>query len=77
MKTDFNERDWLTTTQAAHQLGVSNVRVRQLEQEGKLSPIRTPLGRLFPADEVRCLVRVRANSGDRRVKRPGACFGGR
>lgn len=37
----------LTTSQAAHLLGVSSERVRQLMAQGRLEHVRTPLGAIL------------------------------
>ena len=44
--------DWLTMTQAAQVLGVSDQTVRNLADKGKLELNRTPLGRLVSAQSV-------------------------
>lgn len=49
----------LTTSQAARRLSLSYSRVRQLSEEGRIRTIRTPLGRLFDADEVERFARER------------------
>lgn len=43
---------WLPPGKAAHILGVSTVRVRQLADRGDLQALRTPMGRLFDPGEV-------------------------
>jgi len=43
---------YLTPSQAARALGISAVRVRQLENAGQLPAIRTSFGRLFDPDVV-------------------------
>ena len=45
----------LTPTQASIALRVSSARIRQMIDEGKLPALRTPLGRLIPADAVEIL----------------------
>jgi excisionase family DNA binding protein len=42
----------LTPSQVARRLDLSRARVLQLNNDGKLPAIRTPLGRLFDADVV-------------------------
>jgi excisionase family DNA binding protein len=44
--------DWVAPSEAARRLGVSVVRVRQWADQGRLSAIRTPLGRLIEAESV-------------------------
>jgi excisionase family DNA binding protein len=44
--------EWLTTTQAARALDISESRVRALADRGELTVERTPLGRLFSAESV-------------------------
>lgn len=39
--------DYLSPTQTAAALGLSEQRVRQLANEGRLTCVRTPLGRLY------------------------------
>jgi excisionase family DNA binding protein len=44
-------QEWLSPSEAARELGVTPLRVRQLLSEGRLSHVRTSLGRLLdPAD---------------------------
>ena len=50
----------LTPAQAARQLGISAIRVRQLADEGQLRCQRTPLGRLFDVADVERLAEQRA-----------------
>ena len=45
--------DYLSTTQAAAMLGLSESRLRQLTESGALQCVRTPIGRLFPRAVVR------------------------
>lgn len=42
----------LTPAQAARRLGLSRERVVELNNQGRLPAIRTPLGRLFLSDAV-------------------------
>lgn len=49
----------LTTSEAARCLGLSAERVRQLVRAGQLRAVETPLGRLFPRDEVERLAALR------------------
>jgi excisionase family DNA binding protein len=51
----------LSPTQAAQRLDLSYRRVVQLADEGSLAVVRTPIGRLFPADDVERLARERAD----------------
>jgi excisionase family DNA binding protein len=44
--------DTMTPSQVARQLELSRSRVLQLNNEGRLPAIRTPLGRLFKTDVV-------------------------
>jgi excisionase family DNA binding protein len=54
------DQDWLTPSQAGRRLDLSAERVRQLTAEGRLSFIRTPLGRLLdPASVERLAVERR------------------
>lgn len=50
---------WLTPTGAARRLGVSVARVHQLMAEGKLSCLKTPLGRLVDPKGVDQIARER------------------
>lgn len=59
--SEFSE--YLTVAQAARVLGVTPARVRQLGAERKLSPIWTPLGRLFAKGEVEALREERTSNG--------------
>jgi excisionase family DNA binding protein len=52
--------DVLTTGQAAHALGLSERRIRELVDQGKLEAERTPLGRLISAASVEALRLARA-----------------
>ena len=56
------EQDWLTTTRAAHRLGVSAERVRQLLSAGRIAHVRTPLGRLLDPADVERLATERRRS---------------
>ena len=56
----MNYLDWLTPAVAAQRLGLTTARVKQLEQEGRLTAIRTPLGRLLDPASVERLVSERA-----------------
>jgi excisionase family DNA binding protein len=49
----------LGPSQVARVLGVSRERVVQLANEGRLTAMMTPLGRLFDADDVERLARER------------------
>jgi excisionase family DNA binding protein len=51
---------WMTTGMAAHKLGLSPQRVRQLVEEGKLTAQRTVLGRLIDPESVTALIEERA-----------------
>jgi hypothetical protein len=53
----------LTPSQAGRELGVSKTRVIQFADGGRLTYVRTPLGRLFSAESVRALVLEREHSG--------------
>ena len=50
----------LTPSQVARQLGISRGRVLQLSDEGRLTPLMTPLGRLFDPEDVERLAKERA-----------------
>ena len=52
--------DWLTPAVAARRLGLTTARVKQLEHEGRLSAIRTPLGRLLDPVSVERLLAERS-----------------
>ena len=57
------ELEWLTPARAAHILGVTPQRIRQLMRAGRLACIRTPLGRLADPTSVE---RLRAEREERR-----------
>jgi predicted site-specific integrase-resolvase len=48
----MEEPNWLSPHQAGLKLGVTAERIRQLERAGRLSCLRTPLGRLFNSEDV-------------------------
>ena len=48
-----------TPSEAAHRLGLTPARVRQLMAEGRLPHRRTPLGRLLDADAVDAMAQAR------------------
>jgi excisionase family DNA binding protein len=50
----------LSTSQAAHVLGVSEARIRQMANDGTLECQTTPLGRLFSMEAVKALKESRA-----------------
>jgi excisionase family DNA binding protein len=52
-------REYLAPSEAARRLGLSRERVHQLIEEGRLSAVRTPLGRIVPAADVEAEVRRR------------------
>jgi excisionase family DNA binding protein len=52
--------DWLSPSQTARRLDLSLSRVRQLTDEGRLSYVRTPLGKLIAASDVDRLAAERA-----------------
>jgi len=54
--------DSLTPSQAARRLEISKARVLQLNNDGRLPAIRTPLGRLFDAQVVEEYARQRTQS---------------
>lgn len=54
---------WITPTQAARLLQLSAQRIRQLTDQGRLSFVRTPLGRLLDPASV---ARLRAERRRRR-----------
>ena len=56
----------LSPSQAARVLGVSSERVVQLANDGKLTAIRTALGRLFEPGDVEHLAREREAAARRR-----------
>jgi len=51
--------EMLTTSQAARRLGLSSERIRQLSDQGALRCQRTPLGRLYHADDLARFVQRR------------------
>lgn len=53
------EGEWLSPAQAARILGVSSLWVRRLADSGKLTGVRTPLGRLVSAGSVERLAAER------------------
>ena len=53
----------LSVSQAARLLGLSAARVVQLSNEGVLSCVRTPVGRLFVVEVVEKLAREREQKG--------------
>jgi DNA-binding transcriptional MerR regulator len=52
--------DSLTPSQTARRLGISKARVLQLNNQGLLPALRTPLGRLFDPKDVERFARERA-----------------
>jgi excisionase family DNA binding protein len=58
----MTEAQYLSPMEAARRLGVSADRVRQLADAGRLPSRRTPLGRLFLAEDVERLRLERADS---------------
>jgi excisionase family DNA binding protein len=50
---------YISTKQAAAILGVTHIRVQQLAQAGRLPHLRTPIGRLYPHDEIVALAAAR------------------
>lgn len=56
---EADEREWLSTSQAARALGLSSQRVDQLAREGLLPYKSTPLGRLFACEDVERLAEER------------------
>jgi len=49
----------LTPCQAAHRMGLTTQRIRQLCNDGYLEAVRTPLGRLISASSVVRLLEIR------------------
>ena len=58
-------RTWITPGAAAQLLGVTTERVRQLTREGRLTHIRTALGRLIEPESVH---RLHAHRAGKMVK---------
>lgn len=52
--------NWLTSGRAAVLLGLTIAAVHYLRQQGKLHPVKTPLGYLFDPNEVEALAEERA-----------------
>ena len=63
MATPLEEQ--LTPTQAAHRLGLSPQRVKQLLTTGQLPCVRTPLGALIDPEDVDRLITERAAAAGR------------
>jgi hypothetical protein len=65
--------EWLSPMQAGARLGVSAERIRQLERDGRLAGVRTPLGRLLDPGDVERLAEERrhARGGALSVDEPG------
>lgn len=59
--------EFLSPTEAAHQLGLSTCRVRQLMAAGQLDHVRTAIGRLVKREAVVQLAERRQQTEDRRV----------
>ena len=58
-------QEWLGPSETARRLGVSVSRVRQLAVvEGQLPYIKTPLGKLFAAEDVARLASTRSTQGE-------------
>jgi len=55
----------LSRSQAARALGVSGERISQIIRTGQLGAVKSPLGKLIPADEVERLKLERANRTSR------------
>jgi hypothetical protein len=63
MATNINESaEWLTTSQAARIIDCHPRVLQRLATEGRIACTRTPLGRLFPAGEVRAFAANREHS---------------
>jgi hypothetical protein len=69
--------NWLTSGRAAILLGLTIASVRYLRQQGKLHPVKTPLGYLYDPAEVEALAQERnrlyeppRGSGRRRLRDP-------
>ncbi len=56
-------KKFLSCSAVSHRLGLSSRRVLQLVEEGKLTFVKTPLGRLFDPREVERLVKLRTSRG--------------
>lgn len=56
--------EWLPPAQAAHELGLTPIRVRQLVDAGRLAAQRTPLGRLVSASAVAAVAAERRQAQD-------------
>ena len=54
------DRRYLAPSEAARRVGVSEARIRQLADAGRLAGLRTPLGRLLLAEAVEAFARERA-----------------
>lgn len=54
------EEDYMTTSETARTLGITTVRVLQLQAEGQLVAHKTRLGRFFERESVERLVNRRA-----------------
>ena len=63
MSTPLEER--LTPTQAAHRLGLSPQRVKQMLAAGQLACLRTPLGALIDPEDLDRLIAERAAAAGR------------
>jgi hypothetical protein len=57
----LSDKSYLSSGQAAREIGLSEARIRQLLSSGALPSVATPLGRLVPADAVAAYARSRAN----------------
>lgn len=51
--------EYITPSQAARRLDLSKSRILQLNNEGRLRAIRTPLGRLFDLEDIERFARER------------------
>ncbi len=54
---------YLTTSQVARRLGVSQELVRQLVRQGRLPHVMTPHGRLYPVEAIEQLAAERRRRG--------------
>gem|GEM_PF-2722803 len=59
---------YISPKETATLLGVSLVRVHQLATEGRLPHLSTPIGRLYPREEIEAIAATRAKQNRTRTK---------